>query len=239
MRVISSKICPFVQRVTALLEAKGASYDVEYIDLGNKPGWFLEASPNGQVPVMFADDGRALFESGAIVEYVEEVMDPPLYPADPVEKSQARAWSQLASRNYLVQCSMQRSPDEATLRERAAPFAKAVAKVECHLGAAPFAGGNTVGMIDIAWLPLLHRAAIVESYSGFDLLDGFPRAKEWQGTVLATGLAERSVAGDFEKQFAAFYLGESTYLGRLARECPDWADGDVRQCPAADRACCP
>lgn len=29
MKIVSFKICPFVQRVTALLEAKGVGYDVE------------------------------------------------------------------------------------------------------------------------------------------------------------------------------------------------------------------
>ena len=29
MKIVSFKICPFVQRVTALLEAKQKSYDIE------------------------------------------------------------------------------------------------------------------------------------------------------------------------------------------------------------------
>jgi glutathione S-transferase len=41
MKVISFKICPFVQRVTALLEAKNIAYEIEYISLSNKPQWFL------------------------------------------------------------------------------------------------------------------------------------------------------------------------------------------------------
>jgi len=79
MKVISFKICPFVQRVTALLEAKGITYDIEFISLSDKPDWFLEISPNGQVPVLVTDDGTALFESDAIVEYIEEA-HPPLEP---------------------------------------------------------------------------------------------------------------------------------------------------------------
>ena len=55
MKIVSFKICPFVQRVTALLEAKGAGYDVEHIDISNKPRWFLNISPNGQVPVLMTD----------------------------------------------------------------------------------------------------------------------------------------------------------------------------------------
>ena len=69
MKIVSLEICPFVQRVTALLEAKGVPYDIEYIDLSDKTGWFLEASPNGQVPILFADDGQVLLEADTNVEY--------------------------------------------------------------------------------------------------------------------------------------------------------------------------
>ena len=76
IRVISSTICPFVQRVTALLEQKKIPYDIEYISLRDKPDWFLRMSPNAQVPILITESGAALFESDAIVEYLEEA-----YPA--------------------------------------------------------------------------------------------------------------------------------------------------------------
>ena len=114
MKVISFKICPFVQRVTALLEAKQIPYDIEFISLSDKPQWFLDLSPNGQVPVLITDSGQALFESDAIVEYLEEAF-PPLQDAVSLEqKAVNRAWSYLASKNCLVQCGAQRRPDAAT-----------------------------------------------------------------------------------------------------------------------------
>ena len=66
MKIVSFKICPFVQRVTALLEAKTIDYELEFIDLKNKPQWFLDISPHGQVPVLITDHGMPLFESDAI-----------------------------------------------------------------------------------------------------------------------------------------------------------------------------
>ena len=231
MKIVSAKICPFVQRVTALLEAKEVPYDIEYISLDNKPDWFLEASPHGQVPILWTDDGRVLFESDAIVEYVEEVTPSPLFPNDPVARAQDRAWAYLASKNYLVQCSAQRSPDAGTLDERAGKFTKAFERIGLRLGKCAFAGGDSIGMVDIAWIPLLHRAAIVEAHSGYDFLEGFPRVKAWQQSLLETGLADRSVADDFEEVFSAFYL-TGTYLGQLAtgrcgRTCGDGARSTV------------
>ena len=93
-------------------------------------------------------------------------------------------------------------------------------------------------MVDIAWLPLLHRASIIESRSGFEFLEDFPRVKAWQAAILGTGLAERSVSEDFEERFTAFYLSETTFLGRLSREnCGEACHGDP-ECTVDSVACC-
>ena len=238
MKIVSFKICPFVQRVTALLEAKGVGYDVEYIDLGNKPQWFLDISPNGQVPVLIIDDGQVLFESDAIVEYLDEVAGSPVSSQDPLRKAQDRAWSSLASRNYLVQCSAQRSPDAQTLEERAARLSPAFGKIETRLGEGRYAGGDAVGMVDVAWLPLLHRASLIERQAGYDFLRDFPKVKRWQRNLLATGIAERSVSEDFETRFNAFYLAESTYLGQLAKEKHGAPCTGSPECSVEDMARC-
>ncbi|NER34480.1 MAG: glutathione S-transferase family protein [Oscillatoria sp. SIO1A7] len=238
MKIVSFKICPFVQRVTAILQAKGVDYDIEYIDLSNKPQWFLDISPNGQVPILVTDDDSILFESDAIVEYLDEVAGTPISSENPVKKAQDRAWSYLASKNYLVQCSAQRSPDAKTLEERATKLSKAFGKIEARLGEGQYADGDRIGMIDIAWLPLLHRASIVERQSGYDFLGDFPKVKRWQQNLLATGIPEKSVSEDFKDRFNAFYLAESTYLGQLAKDKQDLACDGSPECRPEDMACC-
>ena len=241
MKIVSFKTCPFVQRVTALLEAKHVPYDIEYIDLSKKPAWFLEASPNGQVPILITDDDQVLFESDAIVEYLDETTGDPISAADPVKKAQDRAWSYLASKHYLMQCSVQRSPDEQRLEEGRATlgtaFAKMEARIEARLGEGPYLDGDSLGMVDIAWLPLLHRAAIIERYTDFDFLGAFPKVKRWQEAVLATGIAEKSVAEDFESRFTAFYLADTTYLGQLAKKQSGTACCGPTECREEDLAC--
>lgn len=217
LKVISFTICPFVQRVTALLEAKGLPYEIEYISLKDKPQWFLDLSPNGQVPVLITESGQVLFESDAIVEYIEDAYGPLNSSLTPEQKAVNRAWSYLAAKNYLVQCSAQRSGDEVTLNERSVKLAKAFASIEKELGNARFFNTNEVGMVDIAWLPLLHRAALIERHAGYDFLAGYPKLKRWQQHLLFTGLAEKSVATDFEEAFTGFYLSDQTFLGN--RNC--------------------
>lgn len=214
MKVVSFKICPFVQRVTALLDAKNISYDIEYINLSKKPDWFLAVSPNAQVPILITDQDEVLFESNAIVEYLEETTTNSLFSKDPVVKAHERAWSYLASKNYLIQCSAQRSKTKEVLTDRSDILRAAFQKLEKRLSGTKFFGGESIGMVDISWLPLLHRASIVKIRSGFNFLRGFPKLQALQKNILTTGIAQRSVAADFEQKFTAFYLSNSTYLGR-------------------------
>ena len=233
IKVVSSTICPFVQRVTALLEQKKIPYEIEYISLVDKPDWFLRMSPNAQVPILITASGAVLFESDAIVEYLEEAY-PVLRPSvNTEERAMDRAWSYLATSNYLVQCSAQRSEDEKTLVERTEKLGKAFATIEGVLATGPYFRGTEIGMVDIAWLPLHHRAALIERHTGYDFLAGYPLVKKWQRHLMDTGLAEKSVANDFESAFTGFYLSKSTFLGNGDATCCDQTE---RQC--GDSSCC-
>ena len=216
MKIVSFKICPFVHRVTALLEAKNIPYELEFISLRDKPQWFLDISPTGQVPVLITDGGDVLFESDAIVEYLDEAF-PPLQPGLSLEaKARNRAWGYLAAKNYLVQCSAQRSADEQTLAARRIKLDQAFDRVEKQLGDTTFFSGDTIGNVDIAWLVLLQRACIIERRSGYDFIGDRPRLKAWRDNLMQSGLAARSVADGFEEDFADFYLSDETFLGRGA-----------------------
>lgn len=214
--VVSFKICPFVQRVTALLSAKGIPFDVEYIKLSDKPRWFLDISPTGQVPLLITQNGTTLFESDAIVEYIDDVTEPLAGAITPEQRAIDRAWSYQATKHYLVQCSTMQSANKEILAERSEKLNKSFEKIEKQLGTGPFFGGEAIGNVDIAWLPLLYRALLVEQHSGFDFLANYPKVKAWQTTIAKTGIAEKSVPTDFNEAFSEFYLTERTFLGRGA-----------------------
>ncbi|MEM7316005.1 MAG: glutathione S-transferase domain-containing protein, partial [Planctomycetota bacterium] len=139
----------------------------------------------------------------------------PLVEVSPTQRAQDRAWSYQASKHYLVQCSAQRSSDLATLEERSGKLRKAFAKAEREIGAGPYFRGAVLGNVDIAWLPLLHRASIIENRTGYDFLKGFPGVKSWQSALLESEILADSVSADFEDRFADFYLADDTYLGNL------------------------
>jgi glutathione S-transferase len=232
IKIVSLKICPFVQRVIALLEAKQLEYQVEYISLKAKPQWFLDLSPNAQVPVLITENGVALFESDAIVEYINEVSQPLEQGLTPEQKALDRAWSYMAAKHYLVQCSAMRSADESTFCERMSKLSKPFEKAESMLTNGPFFKGDSLSDVDIAWLPLLHRAQIIEQHTGFDLFANKPKVKHWQKELASSGLYEASVDVDFEPAFVNFYLSQETYLGQGANGCV------TQKNDCATAACC-
>ena len=95
-----------------------------------------------------------------------------------------------------------------------------------------------MGMVDVAWATLLHRAAIIERCSGYDFLADFPRVKAWQNAVINTGIPQASVSEDFEGRFTAFYLAESTYLGQQAKSRNGTPCTGECECTVEDLACC-
>ncbi len=212
LKIVSFKICPFVQRVTAALEAKKIPYEIEYINLNDKPQWFLDISPNGQVPILVTENGTTLFESDAIIEYIDDEFGYLESNLSNEDKALDRAWSYLAAKHYLTQCGTMGSKDKSTFEERTANFIKSFEKVEQKLtGETTFFKSDELSNVDIAWLPLLHRSAIIKEHSGFDFLCGLPKVQAWQKALLATDLAESSVSNDFVERFSDFYL-TNTYL---------------------------
>lgn len=93
---ISFALCPYVQRAVIMLNEKGVAFERINIDLANKPEWFLQISPQGKVPVLKVGD-EVLFESAAIVEYLDEVYGPRLHPHDPIARARHRAWMEFGS----------------------------------------------------------------------------------------------------------------------------------------------
>ncbi|WP_454441550.1 glutathione S-transferase family protein [Vibrio bathopelagicus] len=214
IKLISFKNCPFVQRVMGSLVTKNVPFEIEYIELSNKPQWFLDISPNGQVPVLVTENETVLFESDAIVEYLDDKYAP-IEDVTAEQKALDRAWSYQASKHYMAQCGTMSSKDKDTFYTRLANLQKSFSKAESQLGDNELFKGDYISNVDIAWLPLLHRASVIKDRSGFDMLAGFPKVQKWQTAIIDSGLAEKTIPQDFIEKFSGFYL-TNTYLASLA-----------------------
>jgi len=86
---------PCARRVRAMLLEKGLTWETRLVDLTKmeqKRPEYLALNPNGVVPTL-VHDGRVLYESNVITEYLDEIFPGPrLYPPDPWERAQAKMW---------------------------------------------------------------------------------------------------------------------------------------------------
>jgi glutathione S-transferase len=112
LKLISHKLCPYVQRAVIALTEKGIEFDRIDIDLGNKPEWFLAISPLGKTPVLQVGD-VAIFESAVILEYLEETAPKPLHPVDPLRRAEHRGWIDFGSVVLNDIAGFYTAPDEA------------------------------------------------------------------------------------------------------------------------------
>jgi glutathione S-transferase len=89
LKLISRKLCPYVQRAVIALTEKGVAFERIDIDLASKPDWFVAISPLGKTPVLQVGDYE-IFESAVILEYLEETQPSPLHPAARFARLEAR-----------------------------------------------------------------------------------------------------------------------------------------------------
>ncbi|MDE3130892.1 MAG: glutathione S-transferase family protein [Acidobacteriota bacterium] len=82
--------CYKVRLLAAQLGMPLELHELDVVDRTDRPTVIGNLSPVLRVPVLVLDDGRAMFESNAIVDYLAE--GTPHLPADPYQRQQALAW---------------------------------------------------------------------------------------------------------------------------------------------------
>ena len=150
-----------------LLRAKNVDFDVTYIDLTDKPDWFLKISPHGKVPVLSVD-GEPLFESNAIAEYLEDVVDPKCHPADPFKRARNRAWTDFVpdfSKGINIYYTKSREAMDEKLEGISTFFQKledAIANDRDNEG--PYFNGPEISLVDASYAPFLQRFMLIEQF---------------------------------------------------------------------------
>jgi glutathione S-transferase len=159
---------PFTWRVWLALEHKAIAYELKTLsfDAGDlKQPWFLELTPRGKVPVL-VDDGFALYESAAIVEYLADKHpgEPRLFSADLHERAVQRRMVCETDQYFgeavheLVATAL-RTPEAERSAEKIAAAQAALAK-ECALWETTLGGDFLAGALSAADFALYPQVAL-------------------------------------------------------------------------------
>ena len=187
------------------LRAKDVRFEVTYINLREKPDWFLDISPHGKVPVLSVG-GRPLFESNAIAEFLDEMVPPRLHPEDSFKRARNRAWTDFVPDFAAALGGVYYAGDDTALangievaRGRLARLEEALARERGNDG--PYFNGAELCLVDAAYAPFLRRYAFVETRLGCGLLNEFPLVQAWSDALAADERVIGSVADTFEHEF--------------------------------------
>jgi len=90
----ANPICPYSQRIVLALKALNLAYEYHEVDFILKPSWLGQITPLNKVPVLKTEHGY-LFESTAILEYLNDISIEKLTPIDPYKRARMYSWREM------------------------------------------------------------------------------------------------------------------------------------------------
>ncbi|HXI06636.1 MAG: glutathione S-transferase family protein [Bradyrhizobium sp.] len=220
LKLISHKLCPYVQRAVIALNEKGIRFERIDIDLANKPDWFLKLSPLGKVPLLVVErDGRevALFESNVICEYIEDTFaEAKLHPQDPLVRAEHRAWMEFGSAILGDLWGLETTTDPTLFETKRQAVAAKFARVEAALGAGPFFAGDRFSLVDAVFAPIFRYFDVFDDLADLAILAETPKVRAWRGELAKRPSARGAVSPDYPDLLRAFLVRHDAHLLKLA-----------------------
>jgi glutathione S-transferase len=211
IRLISFKICPFVQRAVLTLLHNNMPYNVTYIDLADPPAWFKKISPFGKVPVLMVDDEHVIFESAVIDEFLNDVSPNSLLPTDPLQRAIDRSWIEFGTSVILDFSAMIHSNDARHYEDKQGLVKKQMGSLERRLGPGPYFNADAFSLVDIAYAPLFMRTDMLRLGEVLYPRDSYPKTHAWAQRLLALPELVKSVADEFETLFKSHLCAKAPY----------------------------
>ncbi|MEB3342745.1 glutathione S-transferase family protein [Okeania sp.] len=191
--------CPFCERVWLVLEEKQIPFEVELINLKDKPQWYKDMVPTGLVPaVKIAEE--LVYESKDILLTLEQKFESfPLLPKEPQEKSIALEMIENFDSNGLIKAGYyfisnsrfnSQQNTEITPEEKEVQLLNLQTTFEAKLDECEEILGKYPGvyfmpefsLVDIMYTPGLRRlSANLPVFRGYSIYNNvrFPRINQW------------------------------------------------------------
>jgi len=175
-------------KVKLMLHLLGREYEWVPVDIlkgETQSPEFLAKNPNGKIPVLQLEDGTALWESNAILNFLAD--GSAFLPSEPRLRTQVLQWQffeQYSHEPYIAVARFikvyQGLPEERRAEYEATKKGgyKALKVMEQQLQLTPYLVGNQYSIADIALYAYTH----VADEGGFDLTD-YPAVRAWLDRV--------------------------------------------------------
>ncbi|MCP3470043.1 glutathione S-transferase family protein [Bradyrhizobium sp. CCGUVB1N3] len=220
LKLISHKLCPYVQRAVIALTEKGVPFERVDIDLANKPDWFLKISPLGKVPVLVVTTAQgevALFESNVICEYIEDTQGgSKLHPADALRRAEHRAWMEFGSAILGDLWGLETTTDPATFDSKRQAIAGKFSRVEAALGAGPFFAGAPFSLVDAVFAPIFRYFDVFDELAELGIFKDLPKVRAWRAELARRPSVRTAVSTDYPQLLRAFLVRHDAHLLKLA-----------------------
>ena len=214
LRLISHKLCPYVQRAVIALTEKGVPFERVDVDLANKPDWFLKISPLGKTPVLQIGE-VAIFESAVILEYLEETKPKPLHPADALRRAEHRGWIEFSSAVLTDIAGLYAAPDEAAFQAKAIQLKARFARLESRVAASPWFDGEAFSLVDAAFGPVFRYFDVFDEIGDFGILAGKPKLAGWRTALAARPSVRSAVSSEYPALLRDFLKRRNSWISQL------------------------
>jgi len=179
--------CYKVELLSALLQLPVDWIDIDI--LANETGTeaFRVKNPNGKIPLLELDDGRCLWESNAIINYLAAGSE--LLPADAFTLAKVQQWQffeqyshepYIAVARFIAKYLGMPKERQAEYEAKQVGGHKALAVMEKQLQQTPFLVGGQLSTADIS----LYAYTQVAHEGGFDLAV-YPAIQAWLQRIAA------------------------------------------------------
>jgi glutathione S-transferase len=213
MKLYGSGASPFVQRVLAVVRAKGGELELAPLPGGSMQSpEFAAISPMGRIPLLALDDGTHICESSAIAAYLDETLSgPKLMPDAPIARARVREVEAVATleigggvRPVMVHRVFGRPGAPEIVDAAFAQAEKGFAALE-HLLAEgdAFVVGNALTTADCTLMPILTLIRIIDPIAKTGaLIDARPKVAAYEARAASHPVLARSI-NDMREGFAA------------------------------------
>lgn len=95
-RLLYASASPYSAKVRMAALYAGIDIEAVPVKTDDEPALLIDANPLGKIPTLILDDGRAVYDSRAITQYLNRVSKNALYPRNPDKRLDAEVLEALA-----------------------------------------------------------------------------------------------------------------------------------------------